>query len=415
MKDSTTYSIAPLDGLRGLAILLVLWHHLYLAGIISHLDVGPGWLMDFSAFAASGVFLFFALSGFLLFLPYARALVADQPWPDVRRFYIRRLLRIFPVYMVAVFVLLILGNGFAFPAPVATSLLAGTLLYDWYPTAFSVLTAINPPFWTLTIEWQFYLVLPVLALGLQWLTGRYQSWDRAKRLVFGLLVLTVIGLGIRLLAAMAHYRYGLPDSASTSGLLQLCYALAYGVKGKYLEIFALGMGASLLYVWGVEQGHLKARRYWGRVVLSGALCALVGSLLFALKSGHLDTTSIGSNEWIFPASPLWSVLGEWAYGVAFCLLLLAVVLSPGLSRLFSLAPLRWTGTISYSLYIWHWPLLYASRGQFGSYGHLIIAMSLLVFLVATFSYWLIERPFLRWRRAVRTPDKPLAVEMKMEI
>ncbi len=413
MKDSSTHTIAPLDGLRGLAILLVLWHHLYLVGTLSHLDVGPGWLMDFSAFAASGVFLFFALSGFLLFLPYARSLVAGQFWPDVRRFYLRRFLRIFPVYVVAVFILLILGNGFAFPAPVATSLLAGTLLYDWYPKAFSVLIAINPPFWTLTIEWQFYLVLPVLALGLRWLTRRYQGGERARRLVLGLSTLIILGLGIRALASVVHYMYGLPDQTSSLVLLQLFYALVYGVKGKYLEVFALGMGASLFYVWGVEQDHLKARQIWGKVVLGGALVALVGSLLFALKSGHLGITSVNTNEWIFPVSPLWSVLGEWTYGIAYCLLLLAVVLGPGLSRLFSLAPLRWTGTISYSLYIWHWPLLYAARGQFNSFVHLAIAMSLLVFLIAAISYWLIERPFLRWRRVARTPGKPVAVELKM--
>ena len=410
MKARATHSIAPLDGLRGLAILLVLWHHLYSFGLKGYLPMEPGWLMYGSVFAASGVFLFFALSGFLLFLPYARALVASQGWPGARRFYLRRLLRIFPVYLVAVFVLLILGNGFAFPAPVATSLLAGTLLYDWYPRAFSVLIAVNPPFWTLTIEWQFYLVLPLLALALRRLAAQRQGRDRAKRLALGLLALVVTGLGLRLLAAMAHYAAGWPD-ASAPALPQLGYALAYGVKGKYLEVFALGMGASLLYVWGVEQGHLQGRR-WSRIVLSGALAALAGSLLFALTSGHLDITRNSPNEWIFPVSPLWSVLGEWTYGLAFCLLLLAVLLSPGLSRLFSLPPLRWTGMISYSIYIWHWPLLNAARGLFTSFGQMIAVMSLLIFLVGGGSYWLIERPFLRWRRAVRVPEQPVAVEIK---
>jgi peptidoglycan/LPS O-acetylase OafA/YrhL len=411
MKARLTHAIAPLDGLRGLAILFVLWHHLYSFGLKWYVPMTPGWLMYGSIFAASGVFLFFALSGFLLFLPYARALLAGQNWPDARRFYLRRLLRIFPVYVVAVFILLFLGNGFAFPAPVATSLLAGTLLYDWYPKAFSVLIAVNPPFWTLTIEWQFYLVLPLLALGLRWLAGQYQGWHRAKRLVLGLLALVMIGLDIRLLASMAHYTSGWPNPGIPAPL-QLCYALVYGVKGKYLEVFALGMGSSLLYVWGVEQGHLNARRCWSRIALSGALVALGGALLFALASGHLDLTRNSPDEWTFPASPLWSVLGEWTYGVAFCLLLLAVVLSPGLSRLFSFAPLRWTGIISYSLYIWHWPLLNAARGLFTSFGQMIVAMSLLIFLVATVSYWVIERPFLRWRHAVRAPEKSVAVEMK---
>src|SRR5690242_15134137 len=94
-------TLPALDGIRALAILLVLWHHLYLVGLASHLDVGPDWLRALSAMAASGVFLFFPLSGFLLFLPYARALLARQPWPRTRQFYLRRALRILPVYLVA--------------------------------------------------------------------------------------------------------------------------------------------------------------------------------------------------------------------------------------------------------------------------------------------------------------------------
>jgi peptidoglycan/LPS O-acetylase OafA/YrhL len=72
------------------AILLVVWCHL---GV-------PPLNVDLSAvntFAYSGVLLFFVLSGLLLFLPYARALINSAPWPSLRRFYARRVRRILPV------------------------------------------------------------------------------------------------------------------------------------------------------------------------------------------------------------------------------------------------------------------------------------------------------------------------------
>lgn len=401
--------LPALDGLRALAILLVIWHHFYLVGMVSHLDVGPGLVRTLSAMAASGVFLFFPLSGFLLFLPYARALVAGHPWPSTRQFYRRRVLRIFPVYLVALLTLML---GARTPlVPVTTPLLSFTLLFDWRLDAFKTVIDLDSPFWTLAIEWQFYLLLPWLALGLARYAGKHTGRLLARRLIIGLLSVIGIGLAIRLLAAWVYGAWGQQDPITAPGV-GIFFALFYGIKGKYLEIFALGIAASLFYAWAVEQGHLPDRRRWALATGSAAVIGLAGCTAWAAAVGHLSDSTIGTPEWIFASSPGWNVLGEWATGFCFCCLLLAVLLGKGPGSLFSLAPLRFIGTISYSLYVWHWPLLLLCINNFSSYGQLILVGSLVILVGGTLSYFLIERPFLRYRRtAHRLRKMPAANEV----
>src|SRR5579885_950733 len=110
-RASQKSSIAVLDGVRGIAILLVITYH------IGYNTVN-GWFYNKSdqlvesvvTAGASGVTLFFILSGFLLFLPYARSLVSEQRWPLARVFYMRRALRILPGYYLSLFVLILVAN-----------------------------------------------------------------------------------------------------------------------------------------------------------------------------------------------------------------------------------------------------------------------------------------------------------------
>ena len=102
-------SIASLDGVRALACLSVITYHLSLLVIGAHIwkPVEPfttGLILS----GASGVTLFFVLSGFLLFLPYAQALLFERNWPSAWRFYLRRFFRIVPAYYVALFLIILL-------------------------------------------------------------------------------------------------------------------------------------------------------------------------------------------------------------------------------------------------------------------------------------------------------------------
>jgi peptidoglycan/LPS O-acetylase OafA/YrhL len=103
-------TIPALDGVRAIACLSVVGYHISLITRDMHLwTPGHHPLLDALFLSGnSGVMLFFVLSGFLLFLPYARALVTAQPLPDARLFYLRRGWRILPGYYVSLVLIVLL-------------------------------------------------------------------------------------------------------------------------------------------------------------------------------------------------------------------------------------------------------------------------------------------------------------------
>src|SRR5205814_7113610 len=101
--------IPVLDGARAIACLSVLVYHISIRsgksgiwGPVHTIHDIPGmfafFVSSFAYYGESGVILFFLLSSFLLFLPYAKALLFEAPWPSLRRFYLRRIFRILPGY-----------------------------------------------------------------------------------------------------------------------------------------------------------------------------------------------------------------------------------------------------------------------------------------------------------------------------
>ncbi len=412
LTNGAAREIAPLDGLRALAILLVIWCHLSTFGFFYGLDMGPASIRYLADFGFAGVLLFFVLSGFLLFLPYARALLDGRSWPSARKFYLRRALRILPLYYLAFVLLVLLQAGFwLHPQNAGPLYLGALLLYDMRGDAFDAMVKLDAPFWTLTIEWQFYLLLPWLALGLAKVAGPRAGRSFFPRLAGGLSALAALGLGIRWLAAAMHYDWGQDQPGSAPGFAGLAMKLLYGVKGKYLEVFALGMAASILYILAVEQGGLSIRRRkalgaWAAVI---ALAGLVGCVFWAAQARSIPFVPYGP-WWIFvpPDGRFWQILGEWAIGLSFALLLIGVLFgAPSLQGFFALAPLRFIGIISYSLYVWHFPilaLLSSSIPTFSSVPYLdFVALGVLSsLLICSCSYYLIERPFIRYRRAARS-------------
>lgn len=159
--------LPAIDGLRFMAIMPVLLQHLSeRVQRFSPVAWATPIAEDNTAFIASrgtiGVFLFFAISGFILALPFARhALQGSQPMP-YRHYLWRRVTRLEPPYLfwMSFFfvVLLIKGEAFGelFPHWVASSLYLHNILYTDY-------TPINPVAWSLEIEIQFYLLAPLLA------------------------------------------------------------------------------------------------------------------------------------------------------------------------------------------------------------------------------------------------------------
>ncbi len=381
--------LPALDGVRAVAVISVVVYHLWNATNWGK-SVGPVLLVPV-AFGFAGVLLFFVLSGFLLFLPYAQSLLHGSPWPSPWRFYRRRALRILPVYFacLATLAALLAVLGFLNVRVWESLGLLALLIPNLSTTASRFVAVIDGPLWTLALEWQFYLMLPWLALALKRIC---QNSHRHKllRLLAALIGIAALGLATRLLAAYAYFRVGSAVPMEAPGLLGLTLRVVYGYFGRYLEVFALGMLLSVLYVALFESGRI-AKLWSSRLGL--ASLALSGVTLFVCMLWSETTHVLTAPDiWAFssPRGAPWLVIGIWVTGLAFALLMFGVLVGPPIVRvLFALPPLRFIGRISYSVYLWHIPI-------FHIVGNAVPALAV-TFTVSVATYYVIERPFLNRR------------------
>jgi peptidoglycan/LPS O-acetylase OafA/YrhL len=162
--------LPSLDGLRGIAILLVLLHNFDVLDLGGARALGSVLVKEFFYVGWIGVQLFFVLSGYLI----TRGLLQTQGQPDYfQRFFIKRVLRIFPLYYLAllVFLLLLPATGLVEQRSMQySSLWLWTYLSNW-TTPYEPTGGPLPHFWSLAVEEQFYLVWPLLLwkLRLRWI------------------------------------------------------------------------------------------------------------------------------------------------------------------------------------------------------------------------------------------------------
>jgi peptidoglycan/LPS O-acetylase OafA/YrhL len=408
---SVSVTLPALDGVRALACLFVLGFHISLMTRDMHIwTPGRSPLFDALMFSGStgdgntGVTLFFVLSGFLLFLPYVQALMGTQPCPSARQFYLRRAWRILPGYYASLFLLVTLQQPqYLAPSHWHELVLFLVCFMDSTPATFQQL---NGPYWTLAIEWQFYLMLPLIALALRGLTQRLarrvsptaRPWSVAACLV----VLMVWGV-------LSRYWGGWLTAHPTATCLVLRRVLdivlffTYDYRGKYLEDFACGMLAGICYVAAADPAHTVLVGWIRRFSPWLGCSAVVAYALLATDSVARAGTA---------SAALLASCDELALSLCFASAIVALLLgarTPG--RIFEWTPLRWIGLISYSLYIWHLPLLFVFMRQIGpsllglpallAYGLYWTWAGLVVVPFAASVYWLVERPGMRMGNRAR--------------
>jgi peptidoglycan/LPS O-acetylase OafA/YrhL len=391
VRDRTT--IFPcFDGLRAMAAIMVVLHHAsfptgrmfkgYFAGFFTHLDIG--------------VAVFFLISGFLLYRPFVAAAFAGTPGPSVRRFFRRRLLRIYPAYWVALVGIMIF---FGLPVPVrgARSYFEYFTLLQTYDNIKIAPGGISQA-WTLSVELSFYAFIPLYAWLMRSCSAALPAVRRLRIEAAGLAAMYALSVVFRELVFKLR-----PGRVHNLGIYWLPANLDY---------FALGMGLAVASAW---LATLDATPRWAELVgrltwawwLLALGCFFVVSKELGLPLGldRVDGTKAFARQFLYGAS-------------AFFLLLPAVfgAQDRGLIRRFlRWGPVVYLGLISYGIYLWHQAWIgkafdWQNRPVFlASFPAVLTTALVWAVITASASWFLLERPLLRVRdRAPRAEPRVVA-------
>jgi peptidoglycan/LPS O-acetylase OafA/YrhL len=302
MENTPTHrpskEILSLTGLRAVGALMVLVFHM--SRINAGLRMDFGFLNPIIRHGDYGVDIFFVLSGFVLCVAYGKKLREEWSSANVMDFYGRRFARIYPLHLVTMIFMLVVGlvairflhsspeDRQAFAAPsVAASLVMFNASYD-------KLASPNTVAWSVSSEWMAYLCFPFL----------FFVGVRAKSWMLGLYALIVA-------TGFALFTIGV----STHDYWKIAFD------------FQLGMVAGLLYERVVPSGSVR----WALQVV-GVLGLLAAFYIAPAKAPYVAA----------PAAAL--LIFGMAYGSTF------------LARPLASKPMVWLGAISYSIYLAHWPV-----------------------------------------------------------
>ena len=344
-----------LDGVRALAITAVIAFHLgYLHG---------GWV---------GVDLFFVLSGYLI----TSLLLGDGtagPFAGLRGFWGRRAKRLFP----AVLLLLAALSAYAAlggPGLVPQQLRAPALSTLFYVANWQQIIAGHGYFaqfmapsplqhtWSLAIEEQYYLIWPLMLSGLFFL-GRKRRNGGGRMVLVATVVLAVA-------------------SAAWMGVAAHLLGPNRAYLGTDTRAWELLLGGAAAMYWRLAQREPGERsRLWSVLGPVGLVGVVVGASI--------------------AGGPPWWVWNGGLVAIAVCgaLVIVGVLRAPTspLARVLSIKPLRWIGLISYSLYLWHWPVIVlmtpVTTGLTGA--PLLVSRLSAMTAASCASYYLVERPLRR--------------------
>ena len=346
--------ITGLDGIRAIAVIMVLAYHLKLA------------LFKSGFLGATG---FFVLSGYLL-TGILISEVEEEGTIDLKNFWLRRIRRLVPAVMSMAVVIIFVSavvNRIIFTKGCKDFLASVLGFNNWWQifnkVSYFEAAGVPSPFthcWSLAIETQFYLIYPLILLGIYKLV-KSRGEGRAKR---GLLF-----AGVTLLLALISVILMIVLFDPQQDASRVYY-------GTDTRAFSLLFGALLAILW---EYRMVPRR------LSASVNMVLGSVSFAVLLVMTIAINGSSNFWY---------RGGQFFGTILTVLMVYAVSGrkTWLSRFLSNPVLKWIGDRSYSIYLWHYPIiLLISKGIKASWWITLIEIVLSVVL-AELSYRFIETP-----------------------
>ena len=322
-----------------------------------------------------GVNLFFVLSGFLITSILLR--LTDQRGA-LKIFYVRRSLRLFPLYFFALLVYFVASASVGTPQPLKTVLLYIGFLQAFLPPLITHLQIVPHPdwvvmgfgvLWSLSVEEYFYILWAPLV-----------RFTRARRAP----LLTILAL-ILMLTPWARYFFPDPKAGQELFLAQMD---------------SLAAGCLVAILWWDHGHRWRARLQLYAVRLYGCVAALIGLAIWIDFATGITKFSV-LDQRIFNATDytvLWLAWSLWL------LVTLAVSGTSGvMPRLLRHSLLRWLGRISYCLYIVHYPIYLALRNYLPHSIALVVAL-VVSLAVSALSWRYFEGPIARWKQhAFRYP------------
>jgi peptidoglycan/LPS O-acetylase OafA/YrhL len=311
MKNSK--KLDQLTSLRFIAAMMIVIHH----------SVGVFGIENFSVNLGQGVSFFFVLSGFILTYVYPNL----ENISEIRKFYISRIARIWPVYLVTFIIVLICVS---FPLSFDTFLAFIFMVQSWVPMS-RYYFSYNAVSWSISTEVFFYLVFPILI----------QKWDSQWLIKF-----IISGFLLLLIMLAANY-FSLPDYGNpyngNDGFLITQHGLIYINPLSRIFEFILGMVIARLYF--VTNNVFSFAMQSTLEVLAVLLCILNIAYQFliieALRNPFLGTAL---TQWLTHSSSL----------LSFGFLIFIVAKGNGfISKILTLKPLILLGEISFSMYLVH--------------------------------------------------------------
>lgn len=397
--------VSGLDGLRALACLMVLAHH-----ILPRLPQSGSLLSDaiqtFGVMAQAGVSIFFVLSGFLLALPFWRAASESREMPSLKQFLSKRFARIVPGFYLALLVSFVLSvTLFDTPLSFQTELrlFSGLLfLSSFHPvTLFPV--DLNGPLWSIGFEVGSYMLL-FLALVLALRLYKQPTMAQLFRLFTVTFVASIVMHQVWVVLVgkpteNVGWDYGLIGYART----WMPYTNIFALFCHFMVgVFAAGFSTVVQRRW---RKSLKMDALF--VMVSALLVGLLGLEFLILEDGFSGVLHL---LYMWPVFP--TLIG---------LTLIFLPFTHLCSRLLDTKPLRYLAEISFGIYVWHmiyvelvsrlWMTDYVYNGgmTIGNWLFASTVVVLLTVMTAHVSWFQFERPILnRVRRAHRANDASLS-------